>query len=81
VPFAVLAERKRIQVEVGGEAFAVEWLPGVRSPLDSGFVASGREVGSATVTAVATGEAVPFDQPFWFAVAAFRPEVRIIAEG
>jgi Protein of unknown function (DUF3179) len=78
VPFAVLAERNRIQVEVGGEAFAVEWLPGVRSPLDSGFVASGREVGSATVTAVATGEPVPFDQPFWFAVAAFRPDVRIV---
>ena len=80
VPFSVLAEQQRLEVEVGGESVVVEWVPGVRSPLDSPFVASGREVGSAVVTAVATGEPVPFDQPFWFAVAAFRPDVRIVAD-
>jgi hypothetical protein len=77
VPFTVLAERKRVEVELGGESVVVEWVPGVRSPLDSPFVAGGREVGSATVTSAATGEPVPFDQPFWFAVAAFRPDARI----
>jgi uncharacterized protein DUF3179 len=78
VPFTVLAERKRVEVGLGGESVVVEWVPGVDSPLDSPFVAGGREVGSATVTSAATGEPVPFDQPFWFAVAAFRPDARIV---
>jgi hypothetical protein len=78
VPFTVLAERKRVEVEVGGESVVVEWVPGVGSPLDSPFVAGGREVGSAAVTSAATAEPVPFDQPFWFAVAAFRPDARIV---
>ncbi|MGH3115120.1 MAG: DUF3179 domain-containing (seleno)protein, partial [Gaiellaceae bacterium] len=81
VPFTLLAERKRVELEVGGESVVVTWVPGVRSPLDSSFVAGGREVGSAAVRAVTTGEPVPFDQPFWFAVAAFRPDARIIGEG
>jgi hypothetical protein len=80
VPFSVLAERELVEVMVGDEKVVVEWVPGVRSPLDSSFVASGREVGSAAVTADATGEPVPFDQPFWFAVAAFRPDARIIGD-
>jgi hypothetical protein len=78
VPFTVLAERKRVEVEVGGESVVVEWVPGVDSPLDSSFVAGGREVGSATATSAASGQPVPFDQPFWFAVAAFRPDARIV---
>jgi hypothetical protein len=55
--------------------------PSLCSQLDSPFVASGREVGSAAVTLASTGEPVPFDQPFGFAVAAFRPDVRIVADG
>jgi hypothetical protein len=78
IPFTVLAERKRVEVELGGESVVVEWVPGVRSPLDSSFVAGGREVGSATATSAASGQPVPFDQPFWFAVAAFRPDARIV---
>jgi hypothetical protein len=78
VPFAVLRERGRVEVEIGGETFVVEWVPGVRSALDSAAIAEGREVGSAKVTSTARGEAVAFDQPFWFAVAAFRPHVRLI---
>jgi hypothetical protein len=81
VPFTVLGERGRVEVEVGGEDLVVEWVPGVGSPLDEPFVAAGREVGSAAVTDAATGEDVPFDQPFWFAVAAFRPDVRIVDGG
>jgi hypothetical protein len=81
VPFTVLAERKRVEAVVGGERVVIEWVPGVRSPLDTPFVAAGREVGSAAVVSTATGEPVPFDQPFWFAVAAFRPDVRVLAAG
>ena len=81
VPFTLLAERRRVELTVAGEDLLVEWVPGVRSPLDSGFVASGREVGSASVTEAVTGEPVPFDQPFWFAVAAFRPDARIVDGG
>ena len=78
VPFTVLAERKRVELDLGGESVVIEWVPGVDSPLDSPFVAGGREVGSAAVTSAATGAPMPFDQPFWFAVAAFRPDARIV---
>jgi hypothetical protein len=78
IPFSALEERKRLELEVGGEAFLVEWVPGVASALDSASIAEGREVGSARVTAVVSGEKVAFDQPFWFAVAAFRPDVRLL---
>jgi len=70
--------RERVEVEVDGETLVVEWVPEVRSALDSSAIAEGREVGSARVTSAATGEEVAFDQPFWFAVAAFRPDVRVI---
>jgi Protein of unknown function (DUF3179) len=78
VPFARLAEQGRVEVEVGGDDLVVEWVAGVGSPLDEPFVAAGRDVGSAAVTDAATGEPVAFDQPFWFAVAAFRPDARIV---
>jgi hypothetical protein len=32
------------------------------------------------VRSLTTGRLVPFDQPFWFAVAAFRPNVRIVGQ-
>ncbi len=78
VPFAALAARKRMVVDVGGERLEVRWIPGVRSALDAPSVASGREVGSAEVRSLSHGEPVPFDQPFWFAVASFRPDIRIV---
>lgn len=80
IPFSVLASQKEVEVEVGGQRFVVEWVPGVGSALDSADIAGGREVGSAAVRSVATGDPARFDQPFWFAVAAFRPDVRIIGE-
>jgi hypothetical protein len=80
VPFSVLAKAKRIEVEVGGERLEVRWLPGVRSALDSPAVSGGREVGSAEVRSLETGEAVASDQPFWFAVASFRPDIRIVPQ-
>jgi hypothetical protein len=76
VPFSVLQERKALRVEVGGHRLVVRWRAGIASALDDWNVAGGRDVGSAEV--LENGRLVPFDQPFWFAVAAFRPNVRII---
>jgi hypothetical protein len=77
VPLSALAKAKRMEVDVGGEPLVVEWVPGVRSALDHAAIAAGREVGSARVQTVA-GKPVAFDLPFWFAVAAFRPHVRVV---
>ncbi len=77
VPFSVLGEKRKLEVEVGGERLEVVWLPGARSSLDERDIAEGREVGSAEVRDAETGELVAFDTPFWFAVAAFRPDVTI----
>ena len=78
IPFSALARRKTIEVEVGGERLEVVWKPGARSALDAGQVADGREVGSAQVRTAEGGKPVAFDTPFWFAVAAFEPDVRIV---
>jgi Protein of unknown function (DUF3179) len=76
VPFSTLQRQKRIRLEVGGRSLVVRWRAGVASSLDSGSVADGRDVGTAEVR---EGERlVAFDEPFWFAVAAFRPDVRIV---
>jgi Protein of unknown function (DUF3179) len=76
VPFSALRRRNRVRVELGGRSLVVRWRPGVASSLDSARVAGGREVGAAEVR---EGERlVAFDEPFWFAVAAFRPNVRIL---
>ena len=76
VPFSVLRERKVVEIEVGGRELTVRWQPGVASSLDDSEVAGGRDVGSAEV--LENGRLVAFDQPFWFAVAAFRPDARIV---
>jgi hypothetical protein len=80
VPFSLLAMEKRVEVEVGAERLEVRWVPGVRSVLDEPVVAEGREVGSAKVRSLESGEPIAFDQPFWFAVASFRPDIRIVGE-
>ena len=76
VPFSTLRERKTVQVEVGGSQLEVRWRSGIASPLDESEIAGGRDVGAAEV--LEDGRLVAFDQPFWFAVAAFRPDVRIV---
>jgi hypothetical protein len=76
VPFSTLQRQKRVEVEIAGRSLEVRWRSGVASSLDSGSVADGRDVGAAEVR---EGERlVSFDEPFWFAVAAFRPDVRIV---
>jgi hypothetical protein len=76
VPFPVLQRRRVVRVTVGGHHLVVRWHGGVASALDSGSIPRGRDVGAATVTE--RGKPVVFDEPFWFAVAAFRPHVRIV---
>ena len=76
VPFSTLREKKVVRVEVGGSKLLVRWRPGVASSLDEAEIAAGRDTGAAEVRE--GGRLVSFDQPFWFAVAAFRPDVRIV---
>jgi len=76
VPLSAVARRKVIRVRVGGQLVEIRWRGGVRSALDEPEIREGRIVGTAEV--LVDGRPVPFDQPFWFAVAAFRPDARII---
>lgn len=76
VPFTLLQRRHVIRVTVGGHRFVVRWRGAVASALDSGSISIGRDVGSAGVTD--QGKPVAFDEPFWFAVVAFRPHTRIV---
>lgn len=80
VPFGLLRARGTIRTTLAGERLEFRWLPGVRSALDDAEIGSGREVGSARVRALPTRRAVPFDTPFWFAVAAFRENVTIVGD-
>jgi hypothetical protein len=76
VPFPALVAKRTIEVETDEGQLLVKWRPGVASALDSGAIAEGRDVGSAL--ALLAGEPVPFSEPFWFAVAAFRPDIEIV---
>jgi hypothetical protein len=76
VPFSALRRKRVIRVTVSGHRLVVRWRRGVASALDSGLIPRGRDVGSAAVTE--NGKPVVFDQPFWFAVAAFRPATKIV---
>jgi hypothetical protein len=76
VAFSTLQRRHHVRVSVGGHHLLVRWRAGVTSALDSGSIARGRDVGAATVTE--NGKPAVFEEPFWFAVAAFRPHVRIV---
>jgi hypothetical protein len=76
VPFSLLQRRRLVRVTVGGHRLIARWRGGIASALDSGSIPRGRDVGAADVTE--HGRRVVFDEPFWFAVAAFRPHVRIV---
>jgi hypothetical protein len=76
VPFPVLAEKRAIEIETDAGELVVRWRPGVASALDASAIASGRDVGAAS--ALLDGKPVPFTEPFWFAVAAFRPDIEIV---
>jgi hypothetical protein len=76
IPFTALREKRVIRLALGGSKLVVRWRGGVTSALDADAVRAGRDVGAAEVRV--GGRLVPFQEPFWFAVAAFRPDVRVV---
>lgn len=76
VPFSSFATTPRVMFETGEGDIDIRWKGGVASALDGVGIASGRDVGSVTVTL--EGRPVPFTEPFWFAVAALRPDIEIV---
>jgi hypothetical protein len=76
IPFSTLAKRHELEVTLAGSRFDVKWQGGVSSALDASEIAAGRDVGAAQVSE--HGRPVAFSEPFWFAVAAFRPNARIV---
>jgi Protein of unknown function (DUF3179) len=76
VPFSSLMKERTIEIDTDSGALAVNWEGGVASALDEAAIATGRDVGAATV--LLEGEPVPFSEPFWFAVAALRPDIEIV---
>ncbi len=76
LPFSSFAKEPTVTIDTDRGDVVVRWTGGVSSALDGPGIASGREVGSATVTL--DGRPVPFHEPFWFAVAAVRPDVDIV---
>lgn len=78
VSSTALAKRRTITIDTPRGDLTVEWKAGVASALDASGIADGRDVGSASVEF--DGEPYPFHEPFWFAVAAFRPDIEIVFE-
>jgi hypothetical protein len=76
IPYSTLERKRVVRLVVGGERLLVRFRRGTVSPLDAAEVAGGRQVGAAEV--LARGRLVEFDEPFWFVVAAFRPDARIV---
>lgn len=76
IPLSTLARRRTLRLEVGGRELEFRYRGEVASALDDAAVSRGRSVGSVEVRE--DGKLVAFDQPFWFAVAAFRPDVRVV---
>ncbi|HUG65972.1 MAG TPA: DUF3179 domain-containing protein [Gaiellaceae bacterium] len=78
VPYSNLMRDGVVSVETGEGELVVGWRPQVASALDETFIREGWNVGAATVSL--DGRPVPFHEPFWFAVAAFRPDIEIVDE-
>ncbi|MDQ3381358.1 MAG: DUF3179 domain-containing protein [Actinomycetota bacterium] len=76
IPFPALMQKRTITVQTDEDELVVRWRPGVSSALDASAIAQGRDVGATTV--LLDGKPVPFTEPFWFAVAAFRPDIEIV---
>jgi hypothetical protein len=76
IPYSTLEQRRVVRLVVGGQRLVIRWRSKIASALDSAVIASGRSVGAAEVRE--DGKLVAFDEPFWFAVAAFRPDARVI---
>ena len=81
VPFGALRRLREARVRAGGDPLEVRWSPGQRSPFSGPDGALGKEVGSAEVRSVRTGARVPASTPYWFAVAASDPGIRVWSSG
>ncbi|MDE3191845.1 MAG: DUF3179 domain-containing protein [Acidobacteriota bacterium] len=73
---ALLARKKVVRVRIGGHQFVVRATGTAATALGAATIADARGVVTARVTE--NGRPVPFTEPFWFAVAAFRPHTRVI---
>lgn len=76
VPLSTLRVRGQVRVRVGGHRLVIRRAGEAASPLHEVGVARGRRIPTAVV--LENGRPVPFDTPFWFAVAAFRPGTRLV---
>ncbi len=74
VPFSVLASKREVRFELAGHALVTHFRGEAASALDQVDISQGRRVGTAEVLDE-QGRLVPFSEPFWFAVAAFQPDV------
>jgi Protein of unknown function (DUF3179) len=77
LPFGALRRVRAARVRAGGELLEVSWRSGQRSPFVDVEADLGEPVGSAEVRSVRTGALIPASTPFWFAVAAANPRIRI----
>jgi hypothetical protein len=60
-PYPRLREDRVVTTSIGGDSIAVFWHPGTASPLDSGSVSEGRDVGTANAFfARADGQSLSF---------------------
>jgi hypothetical protein len=75
VPYSALAKGP-VEVTVGGRRLLIRATGEASSALDSDAVSGGLPV--PTVEVLEDGKPIPFDEPFWFAVAAFRPKVVLV---
>jgi hypothetical protein len=76
VPFSVLAKKKEVTFRLAGRRLVARTTGNAASALDRVVIADSRKL--PTVEVRERDKLVPFDTPFWFAVAAFRPDVVII---
>ncbi len=76
VPHSTLERKPVVRVSLGGTTVVVRARTRVASALDSSSISKGRKVIAVDVRV--DGKPVPFSEPFWFAVAAFVPDVRIV---
>ena len=75
-PLAISLDRLRREQTFESDGVKIEWLPGVRSVLDTSAIEEGREIGSVNVTR--KGEPVAHELTFAFVVRAFLPETAIL---
>ena len=77
VSFSLLARKRQVEITVSREPLRVRVTGRATSALDGAVITDSRQLPTVEVVNQA-GKAVRFDEPFWFAVAAFRPHVQVV---